>query len=80
MAVKRTTFESTREAVYHYKIYNYTTGLLTPDSCPCRVLGETGKRYLIQLWGAAWRHSIGDKLWVHKKSVQVKELTLPLEF
>ena len=46
MATKKVIWDTPKEATYHFKIYNYSTGELIPGWCGCKVFGETEKKII----------------------------------
>jgi hypothetical protein len=72
MATKKVIWDTPKEATYHFKVYDYSTGQLIPCWCGCKVFGETEKRYHIQICAALPDHAIGDFMWVRKQFVKFK--------
>lgn len=63
-------FQESFEATYLFETTNYD-GTFTRWNTKVSVLGQTEKRYLIQLKEPIRQHFVGDQIWVMKKKIIV---------
>ena len=65
----KTMFQESFEATYLFETTNFD-GTFTRWNTKVLVLGQTEKRYLIQLKEPIRQHFVGDQIWVMKKKVR----------
>lgn len=67
--IVKTMFQESFEATYLFETTNFD-GTFTRWNTKVLVLGQTEKRYLIQLKEPIRQHFVGDQIWVMKKKVR----------
>ena len=68
--IVKTMFQESFEATYLFETTNFD-GTFTRWNTKVLVLGQTEKRYLIQLKEPIRQHFAGDQIWVMKKKIRV---------